>query len=206
MWISQVDYISFIQALTGFFIIGSTGSGKTSCLMHSLFKAVISKGCGAIVITTKEGDVDDYVHWAKECGREEDLRIIGDGTAWRMDMFAHEAKNSNPLDIPANLTFMAEQIFELSGSGVEKDFWGQSALALFRNATGLLVDAGEVVNLPAIDSIVRSLPLNNDMLDSPQWQQGSCGQCLIKAIEREKSDQMTELEKRDWHSRQNFFY
>ena len=204
LWLSQVDFISFLQALTGFFIIGSTGSGKTSCLMHSLFKAVISKGCGAVVITTKESDIDDYVLWARECDREADLRIIGDGT-WRMDMFAHEAANSNPLDIPANLTFMAEQIFELSGSGVEKDFWGQSALALFRNACGLLVDANEPVNLPAIDSIVKSLPLNNDMLDSPQWQQGYCGQCLIKAIERENSGEMSELAKRDWHSRQSFF-
>lgn len=203
--VSQIDSIKFTQALTGFFVIGSTGSGKTSCLMHSLFKATIEKGCGAVVITTKEGDIDDSVRWTKECNREDDLRIIGEGTNWRMDMFSHEAKHSNPLDVQANLTFMAEQIFELSGGGVEKDFWGQSALNLFRNSTGLLVDAGEPVNLPAINSIVTSLALNNAMLDSPEWQQGYCGQCLIKAIDRENKGQMSELQKRDWRSRRNFF-
>lgn len=205
LWLSELDHISFIQALTGFFVIGATGSGKTSCLMHSLFKAVIGKGCGAVVITTKEDDINDYIRWTKECGREDDLRIIGEGTNWRMDMFSHEAKHSNPLDVQANLTFMVEQIFELSGGGIEKDFWGQSALNIVRNSTGLLVDAGEPVNLPAINSIVTSLALNNEMLDSPEWQQGYCAQCLIKAIERESSGQMSKLQKRDWHSRQNFF-
>lgn len=62
------DAISWRDAMTGLFMTGSVGSGKTS-VMHHLVIAAMRGGASVVCFTVKPPDAAEYSQLAEQCGR-----------------------------------------------------------------------------------------------------------------------------------------
>ncbi len=203
LWLSEKDYVTYRTG--SWFITGSTGAGKSSAAIATLYKNMLADGCSCFVAITKASDTEDYIRWAHEVGRGDDIVIVEEG-GHSLNIFLQEAAaTQHPLDIPSNITELASQIFETSAGGqMEKDFFALAALELFRQACGLLVDANEPITLANINSIISSIPLSDGILEDKNWQSNSyCALCLGAAFGREED--MSDIERREWKGRQQYF-
>ncbi len=75
--------------------IGGVGSGKTSSIIFPLLRQTIEfqagdteRKCGLFIIDSKlDGTAERVKQWAKDCGREADIREIGADDGWGYDPF-----------------------------------------------------------------------------------------------------------------------
>ena len=206
MYLSSYDYLTYRDFCSGTYLRGSTGSGKSGFALKALALAAFRDGLSGLIITTKEGEAQQYAKLAEQVDRGKDVRIVGKGSPHTFNVFSHEAKlTESKVDIPVTLGILAEQFYELfSGGGQEKngDFFVNSSKMWLGIGFGLQVDAGSSeISLQVANDIITSFPTSPDMPTDTVWANSPCGQFVFKAKEREKAGLMTEEERSEWHSR-----
>lgn len=121
-------------------VIGGVGSGKTTSVISPLLRQVIGfhageaqKKCGLFVIDSKiDGTMERVIAWAKECGRESDLRVLGGPGAWGYDPF-------NSVKSLFDIARTAEKIASgFKDSGSDNAYWNSTATDCLQAALTLI--------------------------------------------------------------------
>jgi hypothetical protein len=77
LFLSALDAIYLGMLWEGTCILGGPGSGKSSCSGRSWAIGLLSvREMGGLVLTAKSEETQNWIRYAKECGREKDLVIF----------------------------------------------------------------------------------------------------------------------------------
>ena len=75
--LSEADQLRLRDLVEGTLITGSPGSGKSSCSGRQIAYALLkTPNMGGLVLTAKAEETQNWIRYAKECGREKDLLIF----------------------------------------------------------------------------------------------------------------------------------
>jgi hypothetical protein len=176
------DAISFVQAREGILAIGATGSGKSSTLQH-LMLALMRRGCGMLFLTAKGSDFNEIFAVAREAGRDGDLvRFAPRGP--KFDFLNHELTEGGSI-ISAG-QFLGDLVNFASRTqlqGGNEPFWPLAAKEALQHCMTIAYKANRRCSIEELFHAAVSLPTSLADLETKQFQEGFCYQCLREATE-----------------------
>ena len=187
------DAFRLSDALTGIFVAGATGSGKTSGAAKFFAYAYLAAGFGGLVLCAKKEERAQWEKWAAETGRTDDLVIIDASGKHQFNFLRREAERSGggggfTINIVNLLVTIASALAggsgpDAAGNGSEK-FWVDALRYLCTNLVDLMVLAEVEVTLPLLRSILNSAPLSLAQVKDPKWEgESDCAATLRGADE-----------------------
>lgn len=171
--------------------LGATGSGKTSGTGRFLALGYLGSDAemGLLVLCAKITEKDQWVQWAREAGRGEDIRIFeASGDRYRfnfLDWISGFASEGAGLTI--NVVALLEEIImaldpERASGGSENLFWEDSLHQMLVALVLLVQLAGYELSLPTMRDIVRSAPQSREQSKDLRWrEEAACWFFLEKA-------------------------
>ena len=184
----------------GTLITGGLGAGKSSTSLRQLFYALLRAGLGALICTVKAEDTENYLAYAKACGREKDVIVfnvassIGSGLSF--DPLAYLwATGRGAGDVEAIIDFFSTLLsVGKQHIGVNNDrFWELACEQAIRHALQLLRLAAEPISIVSIHRAIQSFPSRKGEHEEESWQKESYTASLINAI-RSRKEMLTEAE------------
>ncbi len=124
--------IDFDMALRHMFVVGTTGSGKTTFLIY-LLQQHLEMGGGAIIVDGK-GDKDIYTdvyNTCVHCNREDDFYVMNFNVP-------RESNTMNPL-LSGDTDEIIDVIGNMLETGGDNAFWAGRALSMMKGLLSLLV-------------------------------------------------------------------
>ena len=185
------------DALTGVCVFAATGSGKTSGPAKHLAYGYLSNDFGGIVLCAKKEEARQWIQWAHDTGREQDLVIIDKSGRWRFNFLDWEASRTGEgggltINIVALLDEIASAIAsgagKAEGGGGDNKFFEDALHHMNTNLVNLPIFAGLPVSLPLMRAIVNSAPQKPEQIADGRWQESSaCAAILREADEATRS-------------------
>jgi len=179
------------DALTGTVVFGATGSGKSSGPAKHLAYGYLAADFGGLVLCAKKEEKFQWVKWAEETGRSEDLVIIDKSAKWRFNFLDWEAARPGEgggltMNIVALLDEIADAVFNSGGKadGDGNRFWSDALHLLNMNLVELPVLAGLSVSIPLLRSIVTTAPQTPQQAADPAWQQESTCAAILREAKK----------------------
>lgn len=197
---SPKDPMTLGQLCQGVMVFGGTGSGKTSASGARIAEAMMKSGFGGLVLCVKDDEVDNWMDYAGQHGREKHLLIVDDEATWRFNFFEYEMhRGGKGAGSTANLVqfldFMSRTDTGDSGnrSSGENKFWDNSARQLTSNAIDLLRLGDAKLTLTSLLRLIRSAPKDEEQAANPKWQESSPFYRLMHIAEGKSQDQLHAL-------------
>jgi hypothetical protein len=145
------------------------------------------------VLCAKRGEYQDWLSFAAEAERSDDVLLIDPQQPWRFNMIGYEAsRQGDGAGQAANVTrFIMELrsvIFrENEQSGGNHLQWRKQDERLINQAVTVLMLAGEPVTPANIHSLILSAPDAAAQLLDAAWRAKDCNHWIAKAYERTKT-------------------
>lgn len=195
--LSESDCVTARMLCEGCLITGAPGSGKTtSSGKNAAYGLLRIPHSGALILTAKSEETQNWIAYATACGREKDLIVFNADSGHCFDPIHYEFSlrtGRGVGDMESIIDFFSTlcSIGKKEGAHGHDPFWERGNEQLMRNCIKLLDLAGERISIAAIDRVIKSLPTRKDEHEEAEWQsQSYCAQ-LIKAI-RERKETLTE--------------
>ncbi len=212
------DWWTIRDAVRGVQIFGGIGSGKTSGSGRTIAKQYLQHGFGGLVMCAKPDEAEEWIKYARECGREQDIILFQEGSKWQFNALDYEnSRTSKGGGLTFNLTELFMTIFKIgqriSGSDAEEKerFWDNSLKRCINRTIDLLKLSEEKLSVFNMVEILNTAPLDGQaMSDICEWEDDAiikwgetnlCIKCLYNAGEKAKSSK----EQRDFDLVFNFF-
>jgi hypothetical protein len=183
------------DAVTGAACFGGTGSGKTSGVAKHLAIGYMEAGFGGLVLCSKVEERRQWVKWAKEAGRSDDLVIFDASGKHRFDFLQWEAGRAGEggglvINIVHLLSEIATAVAKASGtdggSGGDGKFFEDALNLMLTELVGLAALSGEPVTLPRLRELAASAPRRMADLENAAWrEQSACARLLAELAEKE---------------------
>lgn len=179
------DYLSLRSMFSGVFIMGSSGSGKTSGSGATLLSTFLRIGMGGLILTTKVGETAELMHLAHKAGRIDDVVLVSPQSLHRYNMMNDTARRTADVGGMAGVVVgLYKSIIELlnRGGGHSADsFWSNSVERMLYASVETLLRAGETVSLKQIYQLTLSAPTErHHIVDEHFKAQSYLFQCLAK--------------------------
>jgi len=195
--LSEKDNLRLRDLVEGTLITGAPGSGKSSTSGKQIaFGLLRTPGMGGLVLTAKAEETQNWIAYAKTCGREKDLIVFNAESGHCFDPIHYEFSLRTGRDL-GDMEGIIDFFSTLVSIGKKEighghdPFWERGNEQLMRNCIKLLDLAGERTSIASIDRVIKSLPTRPDEHEGAEWQsQSYCAQ-LIAAIKARK-DTLTE--------------
>ena len=192
---SESDMLPLESTWQGILITGSPQGGKSSCsgkqIAHGLLKVPET---GGLVLTAKAEETQNWIRYAKECGREKDLVVFNAESGHCFDFLHYEwtRPGRGAGDLESIIDFFSTLVsLGRKDAGQSHDpFWERGNEQLMRNVIKLLDLAGERISISNIDRVIKSLPTRPDEYEEEAWQKNSYCAQLIASI-RARQDTLT---------------
>lgn len=176
------------DALTGVCVFGATGSGKTSGPAKHLAYGYLSQDFGGIVLCAKKEERQQWVAWAHDTGREQDLVIVDKSGKWRFNFLDWEANRAGEGGgITINIVALLDEIAGAIASGAGKaegggdnKFFEDALHHMNTNLVDLPIFAGLPVSLPLMRSIVTTAPQKPEEVVDAKWQEISACAAILR--------------------------
>ncbi len=190
---SDDDAWTIGDAVTGTLVTGATGSGKTTGSGQAMAMAMLRRGFGGIVLTTKPDERSMWEGYIKRAGRSDDLMVFDKNAALRFNFLDYEAtRPGEGAGLTENIVNLFSTVLEVaergSGSGKGREdegYWRRASRQLLRNAVDLLLLAGQRVTVPELYRLIISAPVSIAQKNSMEWRSRSlCWQALQLAEQR----------------------
>jgi hypothetical protein len=202
--LSETDHLRLRDLVEGTLITGAPGSGKTTTSGKQLAHALLGvPNSGGLVLTAKAEETQNWIAYAKACGREKDLIVFNAESGHCFDPLHYEwtrpGRGAGDLESIIDFFSTLVSIGKKEGVGHGHDpFWERGNEQLMRNCIKLLDLGGEAISIASIDRVIKSLPTRPDEHEEATWQnQSYCAQ-IIKAIKARKEtltpDQWSDLD------------
>jgi hypothetical protein len=177
--LSNEDYLLLRDIVEGTLITGAPGSGKTSCSGRQLAYALLKvPNMGGLVLTAKAEETQNWIAYAKACGREKDLKVFNAESGDCFDPLHYEfslRKDRGAGDMESIIDFFSTLVSlgtKEQGHGHDP-FWERGNEQLMRNCIKLLDLGGERISIANIDRVIKSLPTRPDEYEEEGWQKSS---------------------------------
>jgi type IV secretory pathway TraG/TraD family ATPase VirD4 len=182
--------LCILHATSHIGVLGATGSGKSSGSGQFLALGYLASDAefGMLILCPKLTDVGQWISWAKQAGREKDVKVFDALGAYRLNFLNWIASfGSEGAGQTLNVVTFFEELItglepEKSGNGGENAFFEESLHQLLVADVDLVQLAGYELSIPTLRDIVRSAPISRDQAKDPHWQeQSACWFFLEKA-------------------------
>ncbi len=186
--LSKNDYLTIEDAYRGIQIFGSNGSGKTSGSGQTLAKAYLRAGFGGLVLCAKPDECENWMVYAKACGRDKQVIHVSPESQWRFNFIEYELKRpSDPAtrveNILSTLMVLMEQSGRDSSGGGDDKFWHQAAEQLLRYSLMVLTAARSHYDLFDLQRFIDTIPKKGTDADSEVIRDGPFYKALNSAKE-----------------------
>jgi hypothetical protein len=184
-----------LRDLWGTLILGSSNSGKTSTVGKQLAYGLLrTPSMGGLILTAKAEETQNWIAYAKACGREKDLIVFNAESGHCFDPMHYEftrpGRGSGDKESIIDFFTILASIGKAEYGQGSEPFWIRGTEQIQRNVLTLLDLAGEPISIASIDRVIKSLPMRPGEVDEESWQtQSYCAQ-LINAT-RKRKDSLT---------------
>jgi hypothetical protein len=193
--LSDGDRVLLRDMFPGTLITGSPNAGKSSTsgaqLAHGLLRV---PKMGGLVLTAKAEETQNWIGYAKACGREHDLIVFNAESGHCFDPLHYEwnrpGRGAGDLETTIDLFSTLLSIGKTEVGHGHDPFWERGAEALMRNTIRLLDLAREPVSIVNIDRAIKSLPTRPGEYEEEAWQKEAYCAALIHSI-RERSNTLS---------------
>lgn len=199
------------DSFAGCQVFGSTGSGKTSGSLSLLCHNFLAAGYGGVFFTVKSDDRATYERYIRECGREDDLLILGPDSDLRMNFIACEmAQCRDAVGLAENLTALIMTVAELgdrsrgpqAGGSENAEYFRNAMMRLCRHAMLVLVLSDAEITVPNLHRLVVSAPRARKDVRDETWQARSF---FFRCLQSADKAPMTASQKADFELALLFF-
>jgi hypothetical protein len=201
--LSDKDHLRLRDHVEGTLITGAPGSGKSSTSGKQLATAFLrTPKMGGLVLTAKAEETQNWIAYAKACGRERDLIVFNAESGDFFDPLHYEwtRPGRGAGDLESIIDFFSTLISigkKEVGHGHDP-FWERGNEQLMRNVIKLLDLAGAAISIANIDRVIKSLPTRPGEFEEAQWQKDSYCAQLVAAIKARQetlnADQWSDLD------------
>jgi hypothetical protein len=185
--LSETDRVTVRQSVEGIFVSGAPGSGKSANVGAQWAHAFLHiPKSGALILTAKSEETENWIGYARKCGRADDLIIFDEKSGFVFDPLAYEWNRpgrgagdvENILDFFLTLIALGQK--EISQG--HDPFWQRGSEQLIRNVIKLLDLAGEPISIVSIDRCIKSLATIPGQHEDEAWREGSYCAQLVDAV------------------------
>lgn len=175
------------DAVKGTFIIGGSGSGKSSGSGKTIAKAYLQAGFGGLVLCAKPEEAAVWRKYCQETGREKSLIVMDGSGERRFNFLDYELSR---IDAGSYKTPLAVEVFmkiyealktyanasKSGGGGGENSFWSDSVRLLLSHSIDALYFARGRLKLAELMRFIREAPAGyaetqkKEYLDSYHYQ------------------------------------
>ena len=221
VWFSKNDPWTIRDACEGCSILGATGAGKTSASGRTIAHAFLRAGFGGLVLTAKSDEMDLFVEYAKETGRESSLLVFSPSEKYKRywhprtgDMLrynfldAEVRRKGEGAGLTENLVNLFATVLEMAergqGGGRGDDgYWQRALKQLQRAAIEALIQAKGRLSLPEIYRMIAEAPQRPENVhDETGWQKNSF---TYRTLEEANAKPKTPMQKRDLELTHRYF-
>lgn len=157
---------------------------------------------GGLVLTAKAEEMQNWVRYAKGCGREKDLIVFNAETGLSFDPLHYEftrpGRGAGDMESIIDFFSTLVSIGKKDQRHGHDPFWERGNEQLMRNCIKLLELAGEPISIASLDRVVKSLPSHPGEYEEEAWQRQSYCAGLIASIKARKEtlspDQWSDLD------------
>ena len=141
--LSDTDHLRMLDLVEGVFISGAPGSGKSSTSGKQLAHALLRiPNTGGLVLTAKAEETQNWIDYAKACGRLDQLIIFNAASGHCFDPIHYEwnRPGRGAGDLETVIDFFASLIAVTEDKSQQSHdpFWQRGNQALMRNVIKLL--------------------------------------------------------------------
>lgn len=187
--VSKEDYLTLEDLYAGgVCIIGSTGSGKSSCAAH-LARSLLSADFGGVFFTAKPGDRQEIERYAADVGKSHQVVILSPDSGQQFNFLRYEMTRPGAgARDSANITDLFYSVLEAgnkhTGGGGDSAHWDNWVRQLILNACDLCFFARDTIGLQEMKDIIASAPQNRAEARNAEWQKESFCYRLIEEAEK----------------------
>ena len=201
--LSQADHLTTRSAVEGILITGAPGSGKSSCSGKQIAYALLGvPKMGGLVLTAKAEETQNWIAYARACGREKDLIVFNAESGYAFDPLFYEwtrpGRGAGDLESVIDFFSTLISIGKKENGHAHDPFWERGNEQIMRNVIKLLDLASERVSIANIDRVIKSLPARPAEYEEEGWQRESFCAQLIASIKARKDtltqDQWSDLD------------
>ena len=145
------------------FIVGETGSGKTTGSGQNLALAMLRAGYGGLVLTHKSDEVWRWVSYLKAAGRSRDLILVSPDTPWRFNFLDYSySRPGQGSGLTQNVVSGFMNVMESRHRGgqrqTQEQFWSEYAGRLMFHGLEALRHAGEPITMDNLMTLLTTAP------------------------------------------------
>ena len=151
------------DACEGTFILGASGSGKTTGSGRALAEAFLASDFGGLILTVKPGEAKLWEAYARAAGREEQLCIVRPGGHFKLNFLDYESRRPGKgSGLIENLVALFYTIIDVSAKGQHNRelsrFWSDVGKELIRNTFRVLTLATSPLKLDEVCRFIIESP------------------------------------------------
>ena len=196
--LSEFDDWTLRDAFSGCQIFGSTGSGKTSGSGATIARGMLEAGLGGCVLTVKNDEKQQWVEWAKECGRVDQVVVFKPKSPYFYDFLKAEVERAEGAGTENEVSLLMT-ITEIANGGElqsKESYWLLALRQMLRNGIDLLKCAGQEVSIYNLYRLINNAPTSTKQYVSEEWQKRFFFQCMVVADQ--KGQQIPREQKPVW--------
>ena len=171
-WSNDLDLLRFggegdqwtlQDACEGTFILGASGSGKTTGSGRALAGTFLASDFGGLILTVKPGEAKLWEAYARAAGREEQLCIVRPGGHFKLNFLDYESRRPGKgSGLIENLVSLFYTIIDVSAKGQHNRelsrFWSDVGKELIRNTFRVLTLATSPLKLDEVCRFIIESP------------------------------------------------
>ncbi|MDR1146891.1 MAG: type IV secretory system conjugative DNA transfer family protein [Verrucomicrobiales bacterium] len=166
---SATDIITLGRGCEGVVVFGQTGGAKTSSMKTAALQ-LLRKGLGGIVFCVKKEEYGDWLKFARQAGRLNDVVEFAPGKHC-YNFINAEAENGGALI--ENIVSVILDAAKVLGGKQGDDTWDKAAKQLMRSLITILLSACDRVTIDDMYACIANMPKAFDEAKLKQWQQNS---------------------------------
>lgn len=155
-------YWTLDDACKGVQVFGGTGSGKSSGSGKHFAINYLDSGFGGLVMCAKNDEKDQWLRWAKYCGRKDDVIVFSPENNFAFNFLNYEmTRTSQGGGVTFNIVDIFMQLNNLtsgkSGGGGADSFWDDALRELLTNTVDLLKYTDTELTVDNLGSVINSI-------------------------------------------------
>lgn len=195
---NKQDWWTIRDAVRGVQIFGGIGSGKSSGSGKTFAKTFLKNGFGGLVLCAKPDERENWEKLAKEAGREDDLIIFREDSAYQFNPLEYElTREGKGAGEVFNLSYLFMEIYKMgnrfSGSGGEGEserYWDNALKRCINRMIQVLKFSGEEVSIKNMINLLSNAPYEEDVDALSKMQDNEienlgcnnyCFRCILEA-------------------------